>query len=409
MGKLTAKFVESLATPGTYEDGDGLRLVVTSTGAKNWVLRFQIHGKRREMGLGGYPRLDLKNARAAAYENRSQLLKGEDPLAKRQAEQAAKKEAERHEQAKQITFETLANDYRDAHGSSWSDKWRKGWLRKLELYAFPLLGKLSADEIETKQVLKALQPIWSKKTRTADEVRGQIEQILDAARSRGLRIGENPARWRGHLENLLSRHEKKKARKRVHHPALAWQDLPELMRALRNVPTAISVAAQLLILTGARSHMVRFAQWDEFDLDVGRWSLPAERMKTREPFAIPLAPEVIALVKTLPRIRVQSPYLFPGNGRSGVMHANGVRSLLHELGYAHITRHGFRSTFRDWAGETTAFPREVCELALAHDERGETESAYSRSDFFDKRRELMNAWAKFATSPANQKSVDADT
>ncbi|MFP3333675.1 integrase arm-type DNA-binding domain-containing protein [Pseudomonas sp. SIMBA_064] len=403
MGKLTAKFVENLTKPGTYEDGDGLRMVVTPTGRKYWVLRFQIQGKRREMGLGGYPRLDLKKARATAYENRSQLLQGEDPLAKRQAEQAAKKEAERREQAKQVTFHTLAIDYRDAHGSSWSEKWRKGWLRKLELYAFPSLAKLSADEIETKQVLKALQPIWATKTRTADEVRGQIEQILDAARSRGLRAGENPARWRGHLENLLSRHEKKKARKRIHHPALPWQELPELMQALRNDPSAASTAAQLLILTGARSHMVRFAQWEEFDLDLGRWSLPAERMKTREPFSIPLAFEVIGLVKALPRTRAKSPYLFPGSGRSGVMHANAVRSLLHKLGYEHITRHGFRSTFRDWAGETTSFPREVCELALAHDERGETESAYSRSDFFDKRRDLMNAWAKYATSLPKQK------
>jgi len=408
MGKLTAKLVENLTEPGTYEDGDGLRLVVTATGRKNWVFRFQLHGKRREMGLGGYPRLDLKKARAAALENRIQVLKGDDPLAKRQAELAAQKEAERREQAKQITFETLANDYRDAHGSSWSEKWRKGWLRKLELYAFPYLGKLSAEKIDTKLVLKTLQPIWSTKTRTADEVRGQIEQILDAARSRGLRVGENPARWRGHLENLLSRHEKKKARKRVHHPALPWKELPELMQILRRIPNAVSVAAQFLILTGARSHMVRFAQWDELDLESGRWSLPAELMKTREPFAIPLSPEVVELVKNLPRIQVRSPYLFPGNGRSGVMHANGIRSLLHELGFEHITRHGFRSTFRDWAGETTAFPREICELALAHDERGETEGAYSRSDFFDKRKELMNAWAKYATSTPEKKRAKQD-
>lgn len=181
------------------------------------------------------------------------------------------------------------------------------------------------------------------------------------------------------------------------------------MQALRNASTVTSVAAQLLILTGARSHMVRFARWEEFDLEFGRWSLPAERMKTREPFAIPLAPETIELLKKLPTTQIQSPYLFPGNGRSGVMHANGIRSLLHELGYEHITRHGFRSTFRDWAGETTAFPREVCELALAHDERGQTESAYSRSDFFHKRRELMNAWAKYATSSPEQRPGDAGT
>lgn len=398
MDKLTAKHVENVTEPGTYEDGDGLRLIVKATGRKNWVLRFQLHGKRREMGLGGYPQLDLKKARAAAYENKIQILKGTDPLAKRQAEQAAQREAERRDLAQLITFERLATDYRDAHGSSWSEKWRKGWLRKLELYAFPTIGKLSADQVESKHLIKALQPLWATKTRTADEVRGQIEQILDAARARGLRTGENPARWRGHLENLLSRHEKKKARKRVHHPALQWQDLPKLMKTLSKDPSHVSVAAQLLILTGARTHMVRFARWDEFDLNSGRWSLPDERMKTRQAFAIPLAPEVVSLLKGLPKIDAKSPYVFPGRGRSGVMHANGIRNLLHDLGYEHITRHGFRSTFRDWAGEKTPFPRDICELALAHDERGETESAYSRSDFFDKRRELMNAWAIYATS-----------
>lgn len=398
MGKLTAKYVENVTEPGTYEDGEGLRLIVKATGRKNWVLRFQLHGKRREMGLGGYPQLDLKMARAAAYENKVQIFKGTDPLAKRQAEQAAQREAQRRELAQLITFEKLATDYRDAHGSSWSEKWRKGWLRKLELYAFPNIGKLSADQVETKHLIKALQPLWATKTRTADEVRGQIEQILDAARAQGLRTGENPARWRGHLENLLSRHEKKKARKRVHHPALRWQDLPKLMQALRKDPSHVSSATQLLILTGARTHMVRFARWDEFDLDSSRWSLPAERMKTRQAFAIPLAPEVVSLLKSLPKVDAKSPYIFPGCGRSGVMHANGIRNLLHDLGYEHITRHGFRSTFRDWAGEKTPFPREICELALAHDERGETESAYSRSDFFDKRRELMNAWSIYATS-----------
>jgi integrase len=398
MGKLTANQVKNLVEAGTYEDGEGLRLLVKPSGRKTWVLRFQLNGKRREMGLGSYPQLDLKKARAAAYENKVQILNGTDPLAKRQAEQAAQREAARRELAQLITFEKLASEYRDAHGSSWSAKWRKGWLRKLELYAFPTIGKLSADQIETKHLIKALQTLWSSKTRTADEVRGQIEQILDAARARGLRTGENPARWRGHLENLLSRNEKKKARKRQHHPALKWQDLPKLMEILHKDPSHVSIATQLLILSGARSHMVRFARWDEFDLEAGRWSLPDERMKTRQAFAIPLAPEVVSLLKNLPRLGRESPYVFPGRGRSGVMHANGIRNLLHGLGYESITRHGFRSTFRDWAGEQTNIPREICELALAHDERSETESAYSRSDFFDKRRELMELWAQYATS-----------
>ena len=398
MGKLNPKQVENLTEPGTYEDGDGLRLVVKPTGRKSWLLRFQLAGRRREMGLGSFPEVSLKKARQDASAKRSQLSDGIDPLAARDIERAAQREAQRACEAKQLKFETLATEYRDAHGAAWSEKWRKGWLRKLELYAFYHIGKLSAEEIGTPEVLKVLQPIWATKTRTADEVRGQIEQVLDAAKARNLREGENPARWRGHLDNLLSRAEKKKARKREHFEALRWQDVPALMIKLRANSTPPSWAAQLLIMTSARAHMVRFARWDEFDLEAGTWSLPDERMKMRIAFVIPLAEEVVTLVKTIPRDE-GSTFLFPGQGKTGVMHANAVRTLLHSMGYEHITRHGFRSSFRDWAGECTHYPREVCEMALAHDERDQTEGAYSRSDFLDKRRALMNDWSKFLTTP----------
>ncbi|MGF6199227.1 tyrosine-type recombinase/integrase [Pseudomonas laurylsulfatiphila] len=399
MGKLNPKQVENLTEPGTYEDGDGLRLVVKPTGRKSWLLRFQLAGRRREMGLGSYPEVSLKKARKDASDKRGQLSDGVDPLAARDIERAAQREAQRISAAKQLKFETLAKEYCDAHGGTWSDKWRKGWLRKLELYVFDQIGQLSAEEIDTSQVLKVLQPIWSTKTRTADEVRGQIEQVLDAAKARNLREGENPARWRGHLENLLSRTEKRKARKREHFEALRWQDVPALMTKLSKNSTPASLAAQLLIMTSARAHMVRFARWDEFDLETGTWALPSERMKMRVAFVIPLAKEVITLVKTIPRTE-GSPYLFPGQGKTGVMHANAIRTLLHAMEYEHITRHGFRSSFRDWAGECTHYPREVCEMALAHDERDQTEGAYSRSDFLDKRRGLMNDWSSFISTPA---------
>ena len=398
MGKLNPKQVENLTEPGTYEDGDGLRLVVKPTGRKSWLLRFQLAGRRREMGLGSFPEVSLKKARQDASNKRSQLSDGIDPLAARDIERAAQREAQRTSEAKQLKFETLAKEYCEAHGGTWSDKWRKGWLRKLELYAFDHIGKLSAEEIGTPQVLKVLQPIWSTKTRTADELRGQIEQVLDAAKARNLREGENPARWRGHLDNLLSRAEKKKARKREHFEAMRWQDVPVLMESLSANNTPASLAAQLLIMTSARAHMVRFARWDEFDLDAGTWSLPDERMKMRVAFVIPLAEEVVKLVKSIPR-EERSAFLFPGQGKTGVMHANAIRTLLHGMGYKQITRHGFRSSFRDWAGECTHYPREVCEMALAHDERDQTEGAYSRSDFLDKRRALMNDWNKFITTP----------
>lgn len=398
MGNLNPKQVDNLIEPGTYEDGDGLRLIVKPSGRKSWVLRFQLAGRRREMGLGAYPQVSLKCARLDASAKRRQLIDGIDPLAARDLERTAIREARRADETKQLNFETLAAEYRDAHGETWSDKWHKGWLRKLELYAFAHIGKLPSSQIGTEEILRVLQPIWATKTRTADEVRGQIEQILDAAKARGLRTGENPARWRGHLDNLLSRAEKKKARKRQHFPAMQWKDVPALMAQLREKESPVSAAAQLLILAGARAHMVRFARKDEFDLDKALWSLPGERMKTRVPFAIPLAEEVVALIRNISS-RTDSPFLFPGQGKNGVMHANAIRTLLHNMGHDDITRHGFRSAFRDWAGECTHYPREICEMALAHDERDQTESAYSRSDFLQKRRLLMTDWANFILAP----------
>jgi integrase len=407
MGKLNPKQVENLAEPGTYEDGDGLRLVVKASGSKSWVLRFQLNGRRREMGLGRFPEVSLKAARLTAGDQRKLLVAGVDPMAARDAERERQREAQRIKEARKVTFEALSREHWAAHGSTWSEKWRAGWLRKLELYAFPVIGKLPTSEIETEHVLRVLRPIWSEKTRTADEVRGQVEQVLDAAKARRLRDGDNPARWRGHLDNLLSKAEKKKARKRQHFPAMKWQDVPVLMVKLAQSEARAALAARLLILTGARAQMVRLAAWNEFDLQACVWSLPAERMKMRQAFDIPLAPEVVELLESIPRTD-GSPYLFPGQGRTGAMHANAIRQLLHELGHDDVTRHGFRSSFRDWANESTHYPREVCELALAHDERDQTEAAYSRSDFLEKRRALMADWAKFITTPPAANVIQGD-
>lgn len=399
MGKLTSKTVESLAkaaAPGKTNDSNGLYFQVSKGGATSWIFRYKLDGRSREMGLGPFPTVTLSEARQHAADQRKILASGNDPLATRDATREAKREAERRAAARRIAFEDLARDYQQAHGSNWSEKWRKGWLRKLEVYAFPAMGKLSADKIQTEHVLDALRPIWATKTRTADEVRGQIEQILDAAKARRLREGDNPARWRGHLDNLLSKAEKKKSRQRKHFPAMHWKDLPNLMGRLALAKTRDAAATQLLILTGTRYHMIRFAQWSELDLKAGIWALPASRMKMRKPFAIPLPNQAMDILQSL--TRTDSPYLFPGQGIIGVMHGNAVRNLLHKLGHADITGHGFRSTFRDWANECTHYPREVCELALAHDERDQTEAAYSRSDLLEKRRALMADWAEFCTS-----------
>lgn len=407
MGKLTTKTAESLAkgaVPGKTNDGDGLYFQISKVGASSWIFRYKLEGRSREMGLGPFPTVTLSAARQLAAEQRKVLASGADPLGTRDAEREAKREAQRQAEARRITFQDLALQFQQAHGASWSEKWRKGWIRKLELYALPSIGALSADAIQTEQVVNVLRPIWATKTRTADEVRGQIEQILDAAKARGLRAGDNPARWRGHLDNLLNKAEKKKARQGTHFPAMHWKDLPGLMEKLAKTPGRDATAARLLILTGARSHMIRFAQWSEFDLDESVWALPAARMKMRKAFAIPLPEAAVEMLRGIERS--SSPNLFPGQGKSGVIHANAIRNLLHKLGHADITRHGFRSTFRDWANEHTNYPREVCELALAHDERDQTEAAYSRSDFLKRRRALMTDWAEFCLNAGKRSSGD---
>ncbi len=208
MGKLTTKTAEALskaAVPGKTNDGDGLYFQVSKVGASSWIFRYKVEGRSREMGLGPFPTITLSAARQLAAEQRKILASGADPLSTRDAEREAKREAQRQADARRITFQDLAQQFQQAHGGTWSEKWRKGWLRKLEMYAFPSIGALSADAIQTEQVVNVLRPIWATKTRTADEVRGQIEQILDAAKARGLRTGDNPARWRGHLDVCLKR------------------------------------------------------------------------------------------------------------------------------------------------------------------------------------------------------------
>ncbi|MNO86919.1 Prophage CP4-57 integrase [compost metagenome] len=403
MVKLTVKGIAGLLKSGKRGyagDGGNLYFKYSADGKGSWIFRYKWQGKSRDMGLGSYPDTSLVEARAGALAERLKLKSGADPISEREAAREARRAVERAAEAKRHSFKSLALEYHQAHSGKHSEKWRKGWVRKMEKYVFPLIGDLPAEAVEIGHVQKILNPIWGEKTRTADEVRGQVEQVLDAAKARGLRAGENPARWRGNLEHLLSRDAKKAARKRQHFAAMKWSELPVLMAKLQKNETLPSFAAQLLILTGARAHMARFARWDEFDLDNKTWVLSAERMKARKAFAIPLSKQVIGVLNEIPQVE-GSPFIFPGRGKSGVMHANAVRTLLHGMEHADITRHGFRSTFRDWAAEKTDYPREVCEMALAHDERDQTEGAYSRTDFLEKRRGLMQEWADYASTPAS--------
>lgn len=400
MSKLTVKGVDGLiraAKPGMFGDGNGLYLQISRTGGVSWIYRYRFVEKTRDMGLGKYPEVGLAQARSIADGQRKLKLSGVDPITQRNVQKENQRAAARAREATDTFFEKLAMDHQAVLGAHWTDRWRRGWIRQMELYAFPIIGKLPPALIQTDHLIEILKPIWSQKNRTANEVRSHIEQVLDGAKAKGLRNGDNPARWRGHLDNLLSRTERKKSAKGTHFSAMKWQDVPGLMAELREVEQYAARSAELMILTGARARMVRFASWSEFDLEKGVWALSAERMKMRHAFEIPLAPQVVSLIRTLDHVD-NSPYLFPGIGRTGVIHANAIRNLLHALGHTDITRHGFRSSFRDWASEMTDHPWEICEMALSHVARSKTEAAYMRSSLVEKRRGLMNDWAKFATT-----------
>jgi integrase len=299
--KLKSKQVENLTEPGTYEDGNGLRLVVSKkTGRKSWVFRYQINGKRREMGLGKYPGRSLDNARRDAEDARRQIASGIDPIEAANAEREAKQAAAMAEAAKKITFDQVAADYIAAHRAGWKNaKHAQQWENTLNTYASPVIGKLSPDDITTEQVLQVLQPIWTTKPETASRVRNRIELVLDAAKARGLREGENPARWRGHLDKLLPKRAKVRAVK--HHPALPWQDLPAFMARLSEAGNLTHAAMRLTILTACRSSEVLNAEWSEIDMQARTWTIPAERMKASKEHRVPLSDAAIAVLEALPR------------------------------------------------------------------------------------------------------------
>jgi len=406
MGKLNPKQVENLAEPGTYEDGDGLRLVVKATGRKSWVLRYQLNGKRREMGLGSFPDVGLKAARLAAADQRKLLTAGTDPMAARDAGREALRASERAAAAKAITFKKAATDYIAAHRAGWKNaKHAQQWENTLATYADPIIGHLPVSEVATAHVLEILQPIWTTKTETASRVRNRIELVLDAAKARGLRGGENPARWRGHLDKLLPKRAKVRAVE--HHTALPWPELPVFMDELAKHDALSYAAIRLTILTACRTSEVLGATWDEVDLESHTWTIPAARMKAGKDHRVPLSDAAQKVLGGLPRID-DSPYLFPGARQGRPLSNLAMLMGLRRMGRGNLTMHGFRSTFRDWAAERTQYPREVCEMALAHKVAEGAEAAYWRGDIFEKRRALMVDWAQYATTSPTEKIIRAN-
>jgi integrase len=392
LNKLTALRVAKLSAPGYYGDGGGLLLQVSKSGSKSWIFRFSREGRRHEMGLGGLATIGLAEARAKAKECRSQLQAGQNPLQTRDADKTANKLlAARH-----MTFDQCAAAYIKAHSASWKNaKHISQWTNTLAKYATPLIGALPVAAVDTDLVVKVLMPIWETKTETATRLRGRIECILDWATVSKFRTGENPARWRGHLDNLLANPDKIAPVK--NHPALPWQEIAQFHRDLSVTEGVAARAVQFAILTACRSGEVRGATWREIDLSAKLWTIPAERMKAGKEHRVPLSDAAMCVLTSIVR---KGDHVFPGRKVGTSLSDMSLTAVLRRMGRGDITVHGFRSSFRDWCAEAPGnfYPREICEHALAHSLPDKVEAAYRRGDLLEKRVGLMQTWGNYCMS-----------
>lgn len=403
INKLTARAVLAFTDPeadpqpkpGRYGDGGGLWLSVSPNGGRRWTFLYRWNGRLREMGLGSARRgarnyLSLKQARDAADAARVLLKARKDPLA-----------AKHHKPTAVPTFGTFADTLTADMASGFSnEKHRKQWKMSLTKYAAPLRDK-PLNEITTEDVLGVLKPIWETKNETASRLRGRIEHVLSAAKVQGYRTGDNPAEWRNHLQRLLPARQKLS---RGHHAALPFAEVPAFMVKLREREAPSARALEFLILSATRSGEARAATWREFDLDKGIWTIPAQRMKSKREHRAPISARMKLVLQ---KIGVGEPheFVFPGPGGDKGLSEGSYKVLLKRMKFDHITAHGFRSAFKDWAAECTSFPNEVSEMALAHVIGDKTEAAYRRGDLFDKRRKLMEAWAGYCSAPREGKVV----
>lgn len=387
--KLGALKVARLQRKGRYGDGGGLWLQVTDTGTKSWLFRYKREGRGREMGLGALSDIGLAEARLRAQECRRLLHEGKDPLEERAARRAASKAAA----AKGVTFQECAQRYISAHEDTWKHpKHRQQWKNTLESYVYPIFGAAAVGGVDVGMVLKAIEPIWSEKPETAARVRMRIETVLDWATVRGYRVGDNPARWRGHLDKMLP--ARKKVKKVRHHPALPYGEIGDFVAELRKREGVAPRALEFLILNASRTSEVIEGRWSEIDLKAAIWTIAAERMKSGREHRVPLSKRAIAILEALPRDK-RSEFIFVGDRRGSPLSNMAMLKQLARMKRSDITVHGFRSTFRDWCAEQTNFPREVAEMALAHVVDDKTEAAYRRGDLFEKRRRLAEDWAEY--------------
>ena len=384
VGRLTELNVRRAKKPRLYNDGGGLYLQIARNGSKSWIFRYGAQG-RRYHGLGPLHAVSLSEAREKARECRRLLLQGDDPIAaRRQRSVAARLEA-----AKNMSFAEAAAKYIKAHGAGWRNpKHRQQWTNTITAYVEPVIGKLPVAEIDTALVMRVLEPIWTTKSETASRVRMRVERILAWATVHGYRAGENPARWRGHLDHLLPPLNKV-ARVR-HHSALPYSDVPSFLAEMRKRSGLAPKMLEFCILTAARTGEAVGAEWDEIDLKAGVWTVPGDRMKAGREHRVPLSDRAIEILLSLPA--GARPNVFSLGDKA-------MWKLLARMKRTDVTVHGFRSSFRDWAAELTDYPNHVVEMALAHAVGDKVEAAYRRGDLFDKRRQLMNDWAAFCTSP----------
>ena len=396
MSKLNAARMRTLTQPGAYGDGAGLYLQVRGADNRSWLYRFRLHGKAHLMGLGMVADVSLAEARDAAAAARKLVRQGINPIDQRRAARA--------KSAAQVglTFTQVADAYISAHEPSWRNaKHRQQWRTTLHTYAAPILGKLPVAQVDVGAVTRVLEPLWRSKTETASRLRGRIESVLDYATARGWRTGDNPARWRGHLDNLLP--ARSKVARVQHHAALPWREIGAFMATLAEEQGISALALRFAILTAARTGEVIGARWSELNMTEAVWTVPADRMKAAREHRVPLSDDSLEVLRKVAKLATDPKadgYVFPGGKPGKPLSTMALLMLLRRMERGDLTAHGFRSTFRDWCAEATNYPREVAEAALAHTLRDKTEAAYQRSDLMEKRRRLMADWATFCARPA---------
>ncbi len=386
---LQCRNAKPRASAYRLRDGGGLFLQIKSNGLKYWQFRYmKPDGREGLIQIGPYPRVTLDVARTARNDHRAAVSRGDDPATLRKQDKARRK----IDAARSLTFKQCAVAYIDARSAEWvNPKHTQQWTNTLTTYAYPIIGALRPADIDTDLIRRVLEPIWLAKNETASRLRGRLENILDWAKVRGLREGENPARWNGHLDQLLA--APAKVQKPNHHAALPYPEIGAFVIELRGMVGTAARALEFAILTAMRTGEVIGARPGEFDLSARLWTVPAERMKAKRPHRVPLSADALVLLRALPTLSTDGP-IFEGRREGRPLSNMAMLQLLDRMGRGELTVHGFRSTFRDWAAECTPFPNEVVEMALAHAIRDKTESAYRRGDLFDKRRELMEAWTK---------------